>query len=350
MVSALTVRVRIRSRVFVICQARRLPQRPKGGNGERCKYSLPETLDFALNFANGVNRTGNIHAPGGDAASNADTMMSATFVSGTVPFSAVPMSATKSVRKRARSPDPAPAMPGIINPRIVLPAASEAGSQATLERVTALENQVCSLEGKVMELLVKLEEVSSCVSTTSTPRPQAAAGASPTISNITFEDLQAQHLADAPPPASVATTVRRATREWVLEGPKTPELPDASSPIQIATSEKVSEPKLSDASSPMQVTTRIKVEEPDTSHASSPMYVATRERVEEPETPHALSPMHVATSERVEEPETSPTLGHTVEHPEGYRPVNCSCVTSGSSETDAVLPRGANARGETDSL
>ena len=223
--------------------------------------------------------TGNIYAPGEYAASNADTMMSGTLVSdtlasGATPFSsAIPKPGTRSVRKRAQSPDPASAITETIDTRVV----SEAGSQATLERVTALENQVSTLEAKVVELLVKLEEVSSCVSATSTPRPQAAAGASPTISSITFGDLQAQHLADAPPPVGVPIAVRRATRDWV-EGPKTPELLDASSSMQVATSDKVEEPK------------------------------------------------------------TSPTPEHTFEHPEGYRPVNCSCATSGSLETDAVLP------------
>lgn len=136
-----------------------------------------------------------------------------------------------------------------------------------------------------MELLVKLEEVSSCVGNKSTPRPQAVAGASPTTSNITFGDLQAQQLADAPPP--VAITVRRATRDWV-EGSKTLELPIASSPVQVATSVKV------------------------------------------------------------EEPETAPTLEHTFEHLEGYRLVNCSCTTSGSLETEAVLPKEADAGAQTD--
>lgn len=217
------------------------------------------------------------------------TLVSDTLPSGPTPFrSAIQMSGTRSVRKRA---DPASAMTETIATRVVPPSASEAGSQATLERVTALENQVSTLEAKVLELLVKLEEVSSCVSTTSTPRPQAAAGASPTISSVTFEDLQAQQLVDAPPPVGVPIAVCRATRDWV-EGPQ---LPDASSSVQVATSVKVEEPKLLDAS-------------------------------------------QVAASGRVKEPKTSPTPEHTFEHPEGYRPVNCSCATSVSLETDAVLP------------
>ena len=194
--------------------------------------------------ANRVCRTGNIYAPGGDAASTADTMVSGTLVSGT---------------------------------RVAPPAASEAASEATLERVTALENQVSGLEAKVMELLVKLEEVSSCVSTSSTPRQQAAAGASPTISNITFEDLQAQRFSRTPPPVDVETAVHLATREWV-EGPKTPELPDASSPVQ----------------------------------------VAVRERVEEPKRPS--------------------TPEHSIQHPEGYKPVNCSCTRESSMKAAAIVP------------
>ena len=306
--SAHIAQVRIRSRSFVICRVKRLPRRPRGGNGGRCK--IPAY--FALNVANRVHRTGNIYAPSGDAASNADTMMSGTlvsetFASGLTPFSAIPMSGARSVRKSAQSPGPTSAMTGTIDTRVVQPAAPEAGSQATLERVTALENQVSRLEAEVMELLVKLEEVSSCVSTTATPQPQAAAGASPAFSNITFGDLQAQQLADAQPPAGVAITVRRATRDWV-EGPKTLELPLASSPVPVATSVKV----------------------------------------EEPETAHASSPLQVALSHRVEELKTAPTLDHTFEHPEGYKPVNCSYATSGSRETEAVLPKGADPGAQTD--
>ena len=228
-------------------------------------------------------RTGNIYAPGGDAASTADTMVSGTLVSGTLasgttPLSGTPMSGgTRSVRERAASPQSASAPAGIIGTRVAPPAALEAGSEATLERVTALENQVSGLEAKVMELLVKLEEVSSCVSASSTPRQQAAAGASPTISTITFEDLQAQRFSRTPPPVDVEAAVHLATREWV-EGPKTPELPDASSPVQ----------------------------------------VAVRERVEEPKRPS--------------------TPEHTVEHPEGYKPVNCSCTRDSSMEANGVMP------------
>ncbi|KAF6227102.1 hypothetical protein HO133_008543 [Letharia lupina] len=232
---------------------------------------------------------GNIYAPGGEAASTADTMMSGTLVtgalaSGTTPFPGNPMSGTRSVRGGAApSLDPASAVTGKSDTRVQPPAAAEAGSEATLERVTALENQVSGLEAKAMGLLVRLEELTSCVSASSTPRLQAAAGASPTTGSVTFGDLQARHLADAPPPpVNVATAAHLATREWV-EGPKTPELPDASSAMQ----------------------------------------VAIRERVEERKTP--------------------PMPEHTIEHPEGYRPVNCSCTMLWSPEVDAVMPREANA-------
>ena len=208
--------------------------------------------------------------------------MSGTLVSGTLasrmtPFSRIPMSGTRSVRARAPSPAPAPAMTGITKTQVEPPAASEAHSGATLERVTALENQVSGLEAKVMELLVKLEEVSSCVSTSSTPRQQAAAGASPTISNITFEDLQAQHLSRTPPPALMENAVHLATKEWV-EGPKTPELPAAS-----------------------------------------------------------LSPVQIAIREIKEEPKTPPMPEHTIKHPEDYRPVNCNWTKEVSLEVDAVV-------------
>lgn len=213
--------------------------------------------------------------------------MSGTLVSGTNPFSSIPRSGTRSVRGRAPSPDPSSIMTGIIDTHVVSPpppaaaAASEAGSNATLERITALESQVCSLEAKFMELLVKLDEVSSCVSTSSTPRRQAAAGASPTASNMTFGDLQSQDLPDAPPPVDVAGAVHLATREWVV-GPKTPVLPDVS-----------------------------------------PMHIATQEAVEGPKAPE-----------------------HTIEHPEGYRPVNCSCsVRARAVEIGPVLANELKAEG-----
>lgn len=224
--------------------------------------------------------TGNIYAPGGDAASTADTMMSGTLVSGATPFPAIPKSGTRSVRARAPSPEPSSAMTGIIDTGVVPPVASEAGSNAALERITALENQVSTLEAKFMELLVKLDEVSSCVSTSSTPRRQTAAGASsPTATNITFGDLQSQDLPDAPlPPVDIASAAHLATREWV-EGPKTP-VPD-------------------------------------------------------------VSPMCIATQEAGEGPKMQ---GHTIEHPEGYRPVNCSC-SANSVEIGPVLANELKAEG-----
>ena len=177
-------------------------------------------------------RTRNVYAPGGEAASTADTMMSGTLVSGTVsgtltsgttpfsgtPLSGVPVSGSRSARERAPSPDLDHTTMRKIHPRVPPPppqAASAAAGSEALERITALENQVSSLGAKVMEMLVRLDEVSSCVSTGSTPRRHAAVGVSPTTSNITFEDLQAQLLRDAPsplpPPADVAAAVHLAT-------------------------------------------------------------------------------------------------------------------------------------------
>lgn len=206
------------------------------------------------------------------------TLVSGTLASGTTLFPSVP----KGVQVRAASPVPASPTKGISASLVVPPTASEAGSDATLERVTALENQVSSLEAKVMELLVKLEEVSSCVSTSSsTPRRQAAAGASPTTSDVSFGDLQAQHLSGAPKSVGFATAAHLATKEWV-EGPRTPRLLDGSPPVQ----------------------------------------VAIRERVEEPKTP--------------------PALEHSIEHAQGYKPVNCSCANPSSPEIDAVVLREAD--------
>lgn len=210
--------------------------------------------------------TGNIYAPCGDAESIADTFVSGTIASATTPLCGVPMSNTQSVRP---SPDSTSAMTGVIHTHVAPLAASEASSEACLERVTALETQVSNLEAKVLELLVKLDEVTSCA----TPQGQAAAGASPTTSDIS--------LAHAPAPVSVATAARRATRVWV-EGSKMPELRDASLPMQIAAIEMVGEVK------------------------------------------------------------ESPGPKHTVEHPEGYRPVNCSCTASWSLDDAAIM------RSETD--
>ena len=168
--------------------------------------------------------THNIYAPTGDAGSNADTMtgtlLSGTLASGLTPFASVPV---------RPSPEPMSAMTGIIHTHAAPPvAASECTSQATLERVTALENQVSGLEAKYIELLVKIDEGKSGVSSSSTP---ATAGASPTKADVTFEDLQAQQLSDAAPP--LAAAARRATREWV-EGPIAAEAHDAPLSVEIA--------------------------------------------------------------------------------------------------------------------
>ena len=209
------------------------------------------------------------------------TLVSGTLASGTTLFPSVP----RDVQPRAPSPVPASPTKGSINESPAAPpAASETGSNATLERVTALENQVSSLEAKVMELLVKLAEVSSCVSTSSTPRrQQAVAGASPTATNVSFEDLQAQRLSDAPRPLNLATATHLATKEWV-EGPDH-----------------------SDAAPPVQVTIR----------------------------------------ERVEEPTTLPTPEHSIAHADGYKPVNCSCGDPSSPKNDAVVPKEGDAGAET---
>ena len=222
------------------------------------------------------------------------TLVTGTLASGTSPFpNIIPMSIPKSVR----SLEQASTMTGIIHAQAAPPTASEAkaeaASEATLERVTALENQVSSLEAKVMELLVKLDEVSSCVSSSSTPRGQAAAGASPsspssspTTGEVTFKDLQARHLsnaATAPLPLNVATAARRATREWV-EGPKIPD---------------------------------------------------------------ALSPMEDAT---VEEAERSPRPEHSIEHAEGYKPVNCSCMGLPWSLDDNAVMRSETHAGDEDAF
>ena len=222
----------------------------------------------------------------------ADTMMSGTFASAMTPtVSGTPISVTRNVRGDAPSPEPTSAMTGINGTRVAPPAASEAAlQQATLERVTMLENQVSSMNNMIHELSDRLNEQSSCASNSSTPRRQVAAGASPTT---TFEDLQAQHLSDAKRPAvNVAIPVYLATREWV-EGPKTPE--------QISKG-ATQECELPDASA---------------------MQAATRVSVEKPKTPS--------------------TIKHTIEHAEGFGPVNCSCSSLCSMELDAVMPMEAEA-------
>ena len=217
------------------------------------------------------NRTGNIYAPGGDAVSNADTK---TYVSDTLASAATPfpnitipdihLSSAGSVRP---SPDATCAMTGIIDTHVTTTTTTTppppAAETACLERVTALESQVSNLEAKVLELLVKVDEVSSCVGSSSTSARQAVAGTSATSSNVSFEDLQAQDLAHTPATVDVTAATRRATREWV-EGPETT---DTSLPMQIATE-------------------KVKVEEL--------------------------------------EAKMSPKLEHAVEHPEEHMPVDCS--------------------------
>ena len=249
-----------------------------------------------------------IYTSSGGAANNADTMMSGPFItrtlaSGFTPLPNIPMSIPRSFREQAPSPEPTFAMSiptrfrtqapspeptfAISIPRsfrsqapspeptfartetapaqtvapTILKAEAEASSEATLERVTALESQVSGLQSKVIDLSVKLDEVSSYISSRMTPNPQAVAGgyASPTTSDVTFQDLQARNVPDI-----AATTARRATIEWVQGS------------------------KISNAvSSPVETATILKVEEE---------VIGTKK------------------------------LQHTIEHAEGYRPVNCNCT------------------------
>ncbi len=111
--------------------------------------------------------TGNIYAPvDADAASTADTM-TGTFVSATTP---VPL--------RTLLPGPPPTT-GMPPPRVAAPPPPpEATLDAALDRVTALETQVSSLEARYQDVLVQLDEArSGNGSSRSTP---AAAGASST--------------------------------------------------------------------------------------------------------------------------------------------------------------------------
>ncbi|KAM0796448.1 hypothetical protein BDR22DRAFT_867499 [Usnea florida] len=213
----------------------------------------------------------------------ADTMMSGTFFPVTPTLSGTPMFMTTNVHGDVPSSQPTSGVTGITGTQIAPPAVSAAAlQQATLERVTMLENQVSSMTNKIQELTDKVSEQSSCASNSSTPRRQAAAGASPTTSNITFQDLRAQHLSDAEPRAvSGATPVHLATREWV-EGSKTPE--------------RVSK--------------------------------STTQQCELPDAP----PIQAATEESVEKPKTPLTVKHTIKHAEGFGPVNCSCSSLCSYE------------------
>ena len=144
--------------------------------------------------------------------SNADTT---TYVSGTlatpipnIPIPDIHLSGTGSVHP---SPDASCVMTGKVHTPITTtpPPGSE---MACLERVTALESQVSNLEAKVLELLVRLDEVSSCVGSGSTPAPQAVASSSATMGSCRFEDVRGQSLAHAPPTFDFIAATRRATR------------------------------------------------------------------------------------------------------------------------------------------
>ena len=209
--------------------------------------------------------------------------MSGTFFPMTPIVSGTPMFMTRNVRGDVSSSQPTSAMTGMNGTQVAPPVASRGTlQQATLERVTMLENQVSSMTNTIQELTDRVNEQSSCASNSSTPRGQAAAGASRTISNITFQDLQAQHLSEAKPPAvNGATPMYLATREWV-EGPQIPE----------------------------------------------PVSRGPPRECELPDAP----PMQAATEESVEKPKTPLTVKHTIEHSEGFGPVNCSCSSLCSYE------------------
>ena len=182
LVGALFARQRIRRRSCAICRGRRFRRwRRRGGNGGRCEYFLSLSL-FSLDLfsknADEKNRTGNIYAPSGDAVSNADTT---TYVSGTLasattvfpntPIPDIHISSSSSVRP---SPDATGATTEAIHTQnatttMTTTTPPPASETACLERVTALENQVSNLEAKVVELVVRLDEVSSCVGSSPTP-------------------------------------------------------------------------------------------------------------------------------------------------------------------------------------
>ena len=195
------------------------------------------------------------------------TLVTGTFASGLTPLPNMPVSIPRSFPAQAPTPEPTFAMTETTSTQTVAPtilkAEAKASSEATLERVTALESQVSGLNSKVMDMIVKLDEVSSSSisSRSTTPNPQAVAGscASPTTNDVTSDDMRARKV-----PETAATTARRATMDWVQGS------------------------KISDA-------------------VSSPMEVATMVMAEG-------------------EANGSPNLVHTVEHAEGYRPVNCSCT------------------------
>ena len=97
-----------------------------------------------------------------------------------------PTSAPRSVRGQAPSPDPA----HVRGPQLP-PLNLRSNSDATLERVTALEDQVARLEAGFKELLVRLDELNSTlnspVSVVHVHR-QAEAGESATASHDRKDD------------------------------------------------------------------------------------------------------------------------------------------------------------------
>ncbi|KAF6232030.1 hypothetical protein HO173_009867 [Letharia columbiana] len=206
---------------------------------------------------------GNIYAPGGEAASTADTMMSGTLVTGALASGTTPFPGNPHVRDEERARGSSPKSRSRLSRDGEIRHAGPSprgrggrfGSHAGARHGRQLDTPTASRGRCVPDD----RQYHVWRSASSTPR-----GCAP------------------PPPVHVATAAHLATREWV-EGPKTPELPDASSAMQ----------------------------------------VAIRERVEERKTP--------------------PMPEHTIEHPEGYRPVNCSCTMLWSPEVDAVMPREANA-------
>lgn len=91
----------------------------------------------------------------------------------------------RSMRSFAPSPEPASTQFGG-SPFAAGPANS--GSNAILERITVLENQVAHLEASLLALRVKIQEIESSVASTSTTLPPIADSAS-TASSITGRKL-----------------------------------------------------------------------------------------------------------------------------------------------------------------
>ena len=279
---------------------REAPPGPERRKRRRMSVSFLSDGGNAL-IADGVYSTGNIHAPGGYAASRADTVMSGTVPSGPTSSPGVAISGARSVHATASIPDTAST---VIDTRAVPPA----GSEGTPGRVTALENQVSGLQEKVGELLAKLEEVGS----NPTPSLPAAAGASPTTSDIGFGDLQAQYIADAP---TVASAVHFNTVKWVLPNP-TPSLQAAAGASPTTDNIEVGDLQAQYIA--------------DASPVASAVHFNTIKWVEDPKTPElpeALSPVFAVD----ESPKISPTFDFTTEHSVGFTPVN----GSGAMDTGA---------------